>query len=275
MTQSKPLPQFEKPPLGEVAFGIQFQALKGLRAAHGGIYWQRIRERYPNTEEQFPLAHAVEKSGLSAVKPFEIEQISIGPLPLVPRFWFVSETRLELVQIQNDRFHRNWRQIEGKEQYPRFVSLFKKFKHEWAEFLAMLEAERIGPPVADQCELIYINHIPQGEGWAEPGDVHKVIKACAAPRYDFLPSVELTSWKMSYPLPSERGRLHAEMKPGIRNKDRRPLIVLDMTARGAPKSSHHEDILAWFELAHEWIVRGFADLTTPEMHKLWGRNDGG
>ena len=275
MPQAKPLPQFDRPPLNEVAFGIQFDPLKNLRVGHMGLYWQKIRQNYPHAEEHIPVAHLVEQKELVAARPFEGEAISLEAGPLAPRCWFVSEDGLELVQLQSDRFLRNWRQIQGKEIYPRYVSLFKKFQKDWKDFLSFLDEERIGPVNIDQCELTYINHVPQGEGWSEPKDLAKVFKSCAdVASFDFLPGPELTSWRTSYLLPSGRGRLHVQVKPGIRNRDRRPIIVLDMTARGIPVSTHQEDVESWFATAHEWIVRGFTDLTTAHMHKLWGRNDG-
>lgn len=31
------------------------------------------------------------------------------------------------------------------------------------------------------------------------------------------------------------------------------------------------DMEECFEMAHEWIVRGFTDLTSIQAHKQWGR----
>ena len=31
----------------------------------------------------------------------------------------------------------------------------------------------------------------------------------------------------------------------------------------------------WYDVAHEWIVRGFTDLTTPEIQRVWEREDAG
>jgi len=29
--------------------------------------------------------------------------------------------------------------------------------------------------------------------------------------------------------------------------------------------------MEWFDLGHEWIVKGFTDFTTEHMHEIWGR----
>ena len=44
------------------------------------------------------------------------------------------------------------------------------------------------------------------------------------------------------------------------------MFVLDLTTRGIS----NEGIQEWFDMAHEWIVRGFEDLTTSEIQeKVW------
>jgi uncharacterized protein (TIGR04255 family) len=267
------LPEFDRPPVNEVVFGIQFQPLKALRAAHLGLFWNRIRDRYPNTEEQVEVAHLVEKFDALPTRQSEGDLlVEVATPSVIPRCWYLDESRLQLTQVQQDRFLRNWRQIEGKEAYPRFEVLFERFREEWHGFLEFLDEERIGNPTLDQCELTYINHIAQGEGWTGPSELSKVVSVWAGHRSNaFLPEPELVNWTTSYRLPNQYGRLHVRMRQAIRNRDRRPIIVLDLTARGAPNSQYWEDVSAWFDLAHEWIVRGFAELTTPEMHRIWGR----
>jgi hypothetical protein len=43
-----------------------------------------------------------------------------------------------------------------------------------------------------------------------------------------------------------------------------------MIARGLGESKDRRGIREWFDTAHEWIVRGFADLTTDRIQtKVW------
>ena len=69
------------------------------------------------------------------------------------------------------------------------------------------------------------------------------------------------------------GRLHAALEPGYRTDDRRPMFVLELTARGAPLGEGITGVLAFLDLGREWVVRGFTSMTTPVMHKEWGRKD--
>ena len=49
------------------------------------------------------------------------------------------------------------------------------------------------------------------------------------------------------------------------------LIRLDLQALGLPGKASRDQMEDWFEVAHEWITRGFVDITAPKLHELWGR----
>ena len=69
------------------------------------------------------------------------------------------------------------------------------------------------------------------------------------------------------------GRLHVALQPAWKKADNSPILVMTLTARGAPLGEDIEGAFAFFELGRRWIVKGFADLTTPEMHRAWERID--
>jgi len=75
-------------------------------------------------------------------------------------------------------------------------------------------------------------------------------------------------------LPGALGRLQAKLSQATRKEDQMPLIVLELSAKGIGDDKTPAGLFAWFDVAHEWIVRGFADLTTERAQKdLWGRTD--
>ena len=90
---SSPLPEFERPPLNEVVFGVQFEPLAALRAAHYGLYWSRIRSRYGTTEDKAPLAYVLE---LNEPKQSAAEISLITEMP-TPRVWFVDSEKTGLI----------------------------------------------------------------------------------------------------------------------------------------------------------------------------------
>jgi hypothetical protein len=121
-----------------------------------------------------------------------------------------------------------------------------------------------------------VNHIEPVGVWIDHGDAPKVFTGLAAPQGAFLPSPEQHVADMTYVMTSAEngrglGRLHASISPGFLRPAGSPIFVLNLTARGAPIGSGLAAVRAFADLAHEWIVRGFADLTTQEMHQAWGR----
>jgi uncharacterized protein (TIGR04255 family) len=267
---ANPTPEFERPPLDEMVIGVHFQPLPNFRAAHFGLFWSRIRAEYPHTEDQTPVLAAVELNEIKPA-PTSLAQVSLVGLPL-PRCWFLSDDKTELVQVQQGGFWRNWRKVSGNECYPHFHSLARDFKQVWEKFLAFAADFELGPVVVKQCELSYINHIEKGAGWSELGELDKVFTILRAPEpHNLLPAPETLSWQARYKLPHGRGRLHVEMSPSFRGRDMKLMLALNLTVRGAPMGGALDQVDAWFDLAHEWALKAFTELTGPTAHELWGK----
>src|SRR5438132_13880540 len=129
----RPLPEFESPPVSEVALSIEFLPLPAWRVSHAGLYWSHIRKDYPHTDVQPPIPSQIEKFGEGLWQPpllrFEISN------PDVTRSWFITEDRTRLIQIQRDRFVINWRKVHGDEVYPRYDREMRpRFELEWGHF---------------------------------------------------------------------------------------------------------------------------------------------
>ena len=199
----------------------------------------------------------------------QIPSISFGSGVIVPRSWFKTSAGNELIQVQSDRFLRNWRQTTEIKTYPRFPYLIERFDESWSEFKAFLANEGLGEPNMNQCELSYINYLEPGQGWLDYSELPKVFKILKELPKGFLPSPELFGWESRYKLPEGNGRLHIVAQPALRARDLKLVLSLNLTARGFPGTSSEAGVLAWFGLAHEWIVRGFEELTHGTMHDFW------
>lgn len=125
-------------------------------------------------------------------------------------------------------------------------------------------------PEVTQAEVTYVNQIERGDGWELPGDAVRVTPLLGDPQPAFLPPPEVLAVDARYVIPPERGRLRVALQPALRIKDQKEVLQLQLTARGSPKSSSMDDILEWFDLGHEWVVRGFLDVTSTAMHARWG-----
>jgi uncharacterized protein (TIGR04255 family) len=271
-------PDFERPPVEEVALSVQFAPLRGLTTAHVARYWESVRDRFPSWKEARPIDAAVEVFGapLVGMPKFEF-RVEGGPIP--NRALFEAASGSELVQVQRDRFVRNWRRREGSNEYPRFPTLRNAFRDDLDGFRAFISGAALPSIEADQCEITYVNHLPAGEGWAKHGDVGAVIGPLSGPPSDAnLPEPETVeaTFRYRFPWPDKQepaGRLHVQVTPVHRISDGVPMLKVVLTARGRPRGPETADVLAWFDVGHDFLVTAFASLTTPTMHHLWGRRD--
>jgi hypothetical protein len=126
-------------------------------------------------------------------------------------------------------------------------------------------------------ELSYINHIPKGEGWNTIDDLPRVFSEFFWKQTTgrFLPNPSSVGWQAEFSLPEGKGHLGADLRMAIRTDDKIPLFVLTLTARAVGElAMNKKAIREWFDVAHEFIVRGFTDLTSPEVQRsVWERED--
>ncbi len=271
MAQTKhKFPEFNHPPVYETVLGLHFSPLKVFSIPHFGLYWAKIRDEYPQQELRPPLSPAIEQFESNLWKETR-PKVEFLPMSEV-RCWFVRTDGTRLLQVQRDNFLQNWRKIQDSDVYPHYANLKPQFFKEWQTFCNFLEEEKIEIPVVDQCEVTYINHIDMGQGWKSYNELSKVL-ACWSGQCsgDFLPDPESININSRYLLPDKIGRLHISLQPAIRRRDAKEILRLSLTVRGKPESSNWDHISKWLDLGHEWIVRGFTDITTKQMHDLWGR----
>ena len=269
MEQStSPLPEYDKPPLIEVVFGIQFKALEELKTPHIGAFWDIIgRTEYPKFSEMPMLRHIIESCGPSRSEPASSEFGTMFKSPPLPRLFFISEDDTRLIQLQGDRLLQNWRKRQVETEYPKYRTLFPSFAKSWGLFCDFVQEQGLGELQPDQYELTYVNHIVHGTGWTDERGIEGVFPWFKC-KLDgaFLGVPEEAGWRKSYVFPKKDGRLRVEMKQGLTKEDGKPVLVLNLTARGFSEG----DMGKWFDLAHEWIVRSFADLTESSVQKdVW------
>lgn len=267
------LPDFKHPPVNETVLSIQFAPIPDFGIPHFGLYWSRIKAQFPRFQVVPELASIQEQFGnpVQALSRLGIEGLQLVTEPEV-RCWFLDDSRTRLIQIQRDRLIHNWRQVEGNEEYPRYPKVRATFYEEWQRFRRFLADESLAQPQVNQCEVTYVNHLEYERGWSGYGELSKAIAFWSGKGADgFLPSPERVGIDAHYCLPSESGRLHIAMVPILRARNSKQMLQLQITARGAPKGTDDDAIFAWLDLGREWVVRGFSDFTSANMHKLWGR----
>ena len=253
------LPEFDNPPVLEVVSGVQFDVLPGLQTRHFGQFWNLLKEQFPNTQDAPPLPEVA-----------ETVQVSIMTMPPLRRMILVSTDNRFVIQLQDSRFHVNWRKTSEADKYPRFKEIYPRFEKLWDQFATFIAQTMVGSLKPNRFELTYVNHIEA----ANPTDIVSSIEASVrmyswtTMKPEFLPRPNSVSAAWQFPLPDGKGILTANLSHPERN--RRQIVVLNMFAAGPASPTYTLD--DWFQTAHEWIVRGFTDLTTKTAHEKWGRS---
>ena len=260
------LPEFARPPLVETVLSAQFEPLAEMGSAHFGVFWPRVRSRFSKTEEKLALEPVVERFNKSPFKRgprvrFETRE---GARP--ERIWFVNEPGTEMIQLQVDRFIKNWRKAGEGDVYPRYERVVKpSFDRDFAEFKNFAKAESLGVIQMNQCEVTYVNHLVAGDlwqGWPEAAKIFSFLGGLSA-------GLEDGSFVLRFPIAwqgEQVGRLVVEIQPALRATDEKQMYVMNLTARGQVGAG--TDFL---DIGRRAVVMAFAELTTPAMHEVWGR----
>lgn len=268
-----PLPEFEQPPVSEVAISVDFSPLEGWLPAHAGLYWAQINGQYPKSETHHEASSVIEQFGDAFFRPQSTRLEVIGSEELRNiRHWFLNDSKTELVQVQRDRFIVNWRKLGSGQQYPRYAQHMRpRFLKEWTAFKGFVAQHRLGEFNVRQCEITYVNDIPQGEGWETFPEALQLFSWVGLTERKFLPAPATFQVAGSYEMPQQCGRLHIAVQHMLRGVDQKQVVQLRLVARGKPNSSSDADLQAWFDRGREWIVRGFTEVTSDSAHKLWKR----
>lgn len=257
------LPSFQKPPLSEVVCGLTIEPLQQLLAPHLGLLWLKFRDEYPKCEEVGPLISTAE----------DVAALDFLEIPPLPRIWFVRKDDAAIIQIQRDRFLHNWRKGPANE-YPRYDAVKRMFQDSLSTFEGFLAEMKLGELNVRQCEMTYLNHIPKGEGWSTIDEVISLFPDLTLrdKTSRFLKSPVDVNWRYVFNLPDNRGKLFASIRLAKRSQDNVPIVMFELTVRGKPESKTRASLWEWYDLAREWIVRGFADLTNTSIQvEIWKR----
>lgn len=277
------LPDFADPPVVEVVLSMQFSELRRYCSIHAGLLWTHYRKRgFSKFEEHNPLPQVFETFGPQQIRPLKVSVLPPGEAPSL-RTWFLKDEGNELVQIQSDRFVHNWRRDGDDDTYPRYEKIRSEFFDEVKDLEEFFATEQIGAIEPNQCEVTYVNIIQIDDDiWGHP---ERIFKMCSELRPEVkdpnarLPTIEDVRSTYRFILENKEnkpiGRLIATFQPGISQSEKR-VFRLELTARGTPPSPNLQGAREFFDFGRDAIVRGFAAITTREMHDQWGRktNDG-
>jgi uncharacterized protein (TIGR04255 family) len=270
--RSEGLPRFRKPPVIETVLGVYFRPSDQFRSVQQGILWDRsFRSQFPTLEERPPVEEIHERYGDERLAPPSIRwRVSERVQP--PRLWAVSENGQHVIQIQTNAFFANWLKTSDGATYRPYAERRKAFGEQIRQVEEFFREERIGPLEPTSWTITYINHIDYG-GLSVLGPTLARTLAAWTNQWssNWLPAIDNAVFDLAFPMPDCAGRLNVNLKPAVVLSDKREVLRLDLTARGQLKSNDATSALSAIDMGHEWIVRGFATLTTPELHQEWER----
>ncbi|MEE3715278.1 TIGR04255 family protein [Tumidithrix elongata RA019] len=266
--------QFETPPVVEVACGVAFHELKNLLAPHLGLLWEEFKADYPSCQEKPELEAKIED--LSGYTP-KVTEVKFFDTPPLPRIWFLSDKEDKIIQIQRNRFLHNWRKVNQDDQYPRFDKVFQIFKQQLSTFKEFLSKENLGEIQPLQYEIVYVNIISTDIGNQKLAEIGRVFPDIVWRNNQdrFLIEPESINWNTTFLLPENKGRIHINIRTLKQIDNQEQKFLMDITVRGIdPNQSSLEGLSDWFNLAHNWVIQSFTDLTSLEMqNSVWGKKN--
>ena len=227
---------------------------------HFGAFWSELRGDYPTFEVHPPIGEF--KLEFNAIAPGAIVNLPV-------RCWFKNDQSNRLIQIQNNRFFHNWRRPSPSAPYLHYAELKPVLEKEWDRFRDFVHRYDLGTPNVLSCEVAYINHLDRRVGWDNFSDLSSIFPSVGSFEGNFVKKPETIAANVSYVMPSNEGRLNVVIQPAIRQQDGKEIIQLSITGSCRPASSDTSELMRCLDFCREWVVRGFDDLTSPHMHKIW------
>jgi len=272
-------PTFKNPPVGEVALSVQHEPLARLTPPKVARYWERVREAFPNWSTHPPINAAFETFGLPTVRRARLS-FEVANAPGPTRAMFEDDDGDHLMQLQPDRFVRNWRRFKNQDaEYPRYATVHRpEFKTAVQDYLQFLAEWEIGDLMPNQVEVTYVNHVEPEGVWQRHGQLAAVLAVLSGQHSDaHLAEPEAIDVNLRYIIPGDDGdpvgRLHITVRPVYRARDLTPLFAINLTARVGISGGGVDDVLREMDRGHDFLVSAFRSITTAEMHKMWGLED--
>jgi uncharacterized protein (TIGR04255 family) len=262
------LPEYDRPPVVEMAIGVQFRPLDMLRGLSLGPLRELWRADYPRIEEQPALVPALEGSPQLAQQRLQLDFVPRPPV----RQWFLNASGAELVQVQPDRLLVNWRaDDEITTKYPRYPYMRSVFQRRFTEVAQFTINEGLGELEVNQAELTYVNVIETTID--DLGRVDQFLKGWSGTPTHHLGEPEQSRLTLTFLVPGigqPPVRLHVEVNPA-RKLNGKPVLFLTLTVRGDAGGPSLSETLKFLDAAHDHLVKSFDELTEDSMHETWGR----
>ena len=249
---------FENPPINEVVISTYFNPLlSDLRSEHIGLFWEKIRNEFPVVRQQLPVG--IIRPEVSANEPFQM-----------PRYWFIADDEITLIQIQKNAFIFNWRRID--DEYPRFYRNIKPtFDKYYGLFSEFVRTElNTAEPTIGLCELNYVNALERCEFWSGPQETATIIPSFSIlePGINFSDSPDFNC-NYAYRITTDL-QLNINIRNVVKDQQQNELVLIfEIKASGRVGQIAKSGTDEWFERAHNAIIECFVGMTSPDIQKRY------
>ncbi|MBB5224513.1 uncharacterized protein (TIGR04255 family) [Amaricoccus macauensis] len=246
--------KYKHPPVNEVVIGVYFKdPILAMRAEHVGLFWSVIKDDFPEAAQNVPIGAEIDISASGEVFP-------------LPRFWFMSENGIYLIQVQRNAFLLNWRQ--GGDAYPHYEAVKASFDRWLGVFMGFCERQ-FGIARLDiaRCELNYVNLIgPVPPLFLTFADTEKAIPSYRALSIGPDRPARAFSLTYEYPIASDLA-LTVIMQSRKNQQSGEDVIYLELRTGGELQAQTDASLSGWFERAHDAIGDAFNALTSETLQK--------
>lgn len=260
-----PLPEFDAPPVEEVALGIHF-ATEVQLTLPDVIQLRSVWSEYSDIEEKGPLPP------LPVSNPSGPQiQIVMFPEPPLVRYVFQNPLHTRLIQIQRDRLVYSWRRQDEEGPYPHYQSIRPALEKSFAQLQELVAERDYGKLTIERVEVTYLNPIAVGTNSREVQRMAELIAPWSGEYSDsLLGEPAAATLMLTYALEEEEfsdGVLWISLGEAKRERDDKDVLLLRLTAHGKPLDV--DSPFASLDIAHEWVIRGFKSITSQDMHRQW------
>lgn len=273
---------FSRPPISEIGFGISTSnlatdlfKLETIRA--------EFADEHPRIERHAPVA-GLENFPVLGIPPIILD----NPAGLAPRWWLVSESGSEIVQLQEQFVSWNWRRADPFSvpvSYPGYEAVSEKAFNCFERLNALRKRDEPGGMVPSGVQLLYDNLIPlrANDGaarrigdvfalWASPADAPLLTGLQIGWREGFDPKTGGHASGMA--LGSLLGELSGLLSIQVTHvalviADGEPVPALKVQLIATGRVSQWDEALAFFPVAHEIIRNAFLRIITPATVQSW------
>jgi uncharacterized protein (TIGR04255 family) len=257
--------KFTKPPITELVIALFHLPLEELKAQHMGIYWDRIRNKYPLCEQQAPIQ-------LPDTPP-TLSQASGEIFPL-PRFWFHNTIHPTLIQVQRNAFVLNWRLLPTlpNNEYPHYETVVEDFWREFDNYQTFVR-DYVGGKLdpIQRCELTYVNLITPNELFSGMAEAARVLPPLSS-LYDIQADDRMVAGMIGTATYRINPTLLIDLayRLGQRAETREVAMGLELKAHGVPSDLSLNHARGWFDAAHDATYKLFLDATGKELQeRIW------